>query len=98
MKRLLAATLTAGALLALSACDTVPVSHQTQGAAIGAIGGGLAGNAIEHSATAQNGEEIIVRLESGQTIAVVQGGFQDFAPGQRVRVLGGPERSRVEHA
>ena len=65
---------------------------------LGAIGGGLAGNAIEHSATAQNGEEIIVRLENGQTIAVVQGGFQDFAPGQRVRVLGGPERSRVEHA
>ena len=46
MKRLLAATLTAGALLALSACDTVPVSHQTQGAAIGAIGGGLAGSAL----------------------------------------------------
>jgi osmotically inducible lipoprotein OsmB len=46
MKRLLAATLTAGALFALSACDSVPLSHQTQGAAVGAIGGGLVGSAI----------------------------------------------------
>jgi outer membrane lipoprotein SlyB len=65
---------------------------------LGAVGGGLAGNAIEHSATAQNGEEIIVRLDNGQTIAVVQGGFQDFAAGQRVRVLSGSQRTRVEHA
>jgi len=65
---------------------------------LGAVGGGLAGNAIEHSATAQNGEEIVVRLDNGQTIAVVQGGFQDFAAGQRVRVLSGSQRTRVEHA
>jgi len=65
---------------------------------LGAIGGGLAGNAIEHSATAQNGEEIVVRLDGGRTIAVVQAGSQDFEAGQRVRVLAGPERTRVEHA
>ena len=68
------------------------------GTVLGALGGGLAGNAIEHSATAQNGEEIVVRLDNGQTIAVVQGGFQDFAAGQRVRVLSGSQRTRVEHA
>jgi outer membrane lipoprotein SlyB len=39
-----------------------------------------------------------VRLDNGQTIAVVQGGFQDFAAGQRVRVLSGSQRTRVEHA
>lgn len=65
---------------------------------LGALGGGLAGNALEHKATEQTGEEIVVRLDNGQTIAVVQSGAQDFAAGQRVRVLSGPERTRVEHA
>lgn len=65
---------------------------------LGALGGGLAGNALEHKATQQDGEEIIVRLDNGQTIAVVQSGLQDFAAGQRVRVLSGSQRTRVEHA
>jgi outer membrane lipoprotein SlyB len=64
---------------------------------LGAVGGGLAGNAIERNATTQNGEEIVIRLDSGATIAVVQGS-QDFEAGQRVRVLAGPRGSRVEHA
>jgi outer membrane lipoprotein SlyB len=65
---------------------------------LGAVGGGLAGNAIEHNATTQNGEEIVIRLNSGATIAVVQGGSQGFEAGQRVRVLTGPRGARVEHA
>ena len=65
---------------------------------LGAVGGGLAGNAIEHNATTQNGEEVVVRLDNGQTIAVVQGGWQDFASGQRVQVVTGRGGSRVEHA
>jgi outer membrane lipoprotein SlyB len=64
---------------------------------LGAVGGGFAGNAIEHNATAQNGEELVVRLDSGATIAVVQAS-QGFERGQRVRVLSGPGGSRVEHA
>jgi outer membrane lipoprotein SlyB len=65
---------------------------------LGAVGGGLAGNALEHSATRQNGEEVVVRLDNGQTIAVVQGGWQDFAAGQRVQLVTGRGGSRVEHA
>jgi outer membrane lipoprotein SlyB len=68
------------------------------GAILGAVGGGLAGNAIEHNATTHNGEEVVVRLDNGQTIAVVQGGWQDFAAGQRVQVVTGRGGSRVEHA
>jgi outer membrane lipoprotein SlyB len=64
---------------------------------LGAVGGGFAGNAIERKASAQNGEEIVVRLDNGSTIAVVQGA-QGFEAGQRVRVLTGPKGSRVEHA
>jgi outer membrane lipoprotein SlyB len=65
---------------------------------LGAVGGGFLGNSIEHGSTAQNGEEIVVRLDSGATIAVVQGGPERFEAGQRVRVLTGPRGARVEHA
>ena len=65
---------------------------------LGAIGGGLAGNAIERNATAQRGTEIVVRLDSGASIAVVQGASEQFETGQRVRVLTGRGGSRVEHA
>ena len=65
---------------------------------LGAIGGGFAGNALERNATAQSGTEIVVRLDSGATIAVVQGASEQFEAGQRVRVLTGRGGSRVEHA
>ena len=65
---------------------------------LGAVGGGLAGNAIQHSVTQEIGEEIVVRLDTGQTIAIVQGGSQDYFAGQRVQVVTGRGGSRVEHA
>ena len=46
MKRLLVVALAAGALSSLTACSNVPLSKQTQGAAIGAVGGALAGSAL----------------------------------------------------
>ena len=64
---------------------------------LGAVGGGFAGNAIERNVTAQSGEEIVIRLDSGSTIAIVQAGSQGFEAGQRVSVLTGPKGSRVEH-
>jgi outer membrane lipoprotein SlyB len=73
-------------------------SGSAAAAILGAVGGGLAGNALERNATTQNGEEVVVRLDNGQTIAVVQGGWQDFATGQRVQVVTGRGGSRVEHA
>ena len=46
MKQWLAVVMAAGALATLSACDSIPVSKQTQGAAVGAIGGGVVGSAV----------------------------------------------------
>jgi osmotically inducible lipoprotein OsmB len=46
MKRFLVVTLAAGALAGLTACDSMPVSKQTQGAALGAAAGGVAGHAL----------------------------------------------------
>jgi outer membrane lipoprotein SlyB len=64
---------------------------------LGALAGGLGGNALEHNAREQTGEELVVRLDSGRTIAVVQGAAA-FERGQRVRVLTGASGARVEHA
>lgn len=51
MKRLLMIAIAAGAFTSLTACDSVPLSKQTQGAAIGAVGGGLAGSALTGGST-----------------------------------------------
>jgi len=51
MKRLIAITLAAGALASLGACDSIPLSNQTQGAAIGAAAGGVAGHVIGGGST-----------------------------------------------
>jgi outer membrane lipoprotein SlyB len=61
----------------------------------GAVAGGIGGNALEHRLTRDNSEEVIVRLNNGRTVAVVQGGH-GLNAGDRVRVLTGPSGSRVE--
>jgi len=63
---------------------------------IGAVGGGIAGSAIERKIDEEDGEEIVIKLDSGTVIAVVQPGAHHFVAGDRVRVLTGPKGSRVE--
>ena len=53
---------------------------------------------LEHAYKPRTGEEILVRLDDGRAIAVVQTGMQIFQPGQRVFVVPGGKRPRVEHA
>jgi len=64
---------------------------------VGAVAGGVGGNAVEQRLTRDNAQEIVVRLDSGRTVAVTQGG-RDVETGERVRVLTGPSGSRVERA
>ena len=61
--------------------------------AVGGVAGAVAGAAIEKKITAEDGLEITVRLDSRDTIAVVQAQDVLFAPGDRVRVLFGPRGS-----
>ncbi len=61
--------------------------------AVGGVAGAVAGEAIEKKLTAEDGLEITVRLDSSDTIAVVQAQDVLFAPGDRVRVLFGPRGS-----
>lgn len=57
------------------------------GAAAGAAGGHLA----EEQLTRRAGLEIVVNLDNGTLITVVQEADVQFAPGDRVRVLTGPD-------
>ena len=63
---------------------------------LGTVAGGFAGNAIQRDLNEEDGQEIVIRLDSGSTIAVVERGRQAFEPGERVRVLTGPKGSRVQ--
>jgi len=63
---------------------------------IGAVGGGIAGNAIERKLDEQDGQEVVIQLDNGATVAIVQPGPQNFEAGDRVRVLTRPKGSRVE--
>jgi outer membrane lipoprotein SlyB len=63
------------------------------GAIGGAVIGGLAGAAIESSATQQKGLEYVVETENGNLMTIVQGTNPAFMEGQRVLVLyGTPSR------
>jgi outer membrane lipoprotein SlyB len=66
-------------------------------AVVGAVAGGLVGAAAEEGLTKSQGLEITVKLDNGQTIAVVQAvdAKTTFQPGDRVRVLSGQGITRV---
>ncbi len=51
MRHILMSSMLAAALLSLAGCDSIPYSRQTQGAAIGAAAGGVAGHAISGGST-----------------------------------------------
>lgn len=71
---------------------------QIVGAILGAVAGGVAGHALEEGTTRKQATEITVRLDNGQTIAVVQEGDPaEFRNGERVRVLSGLGETRVSH-
>lgn len=63
--------------------------------AAGAIGGAVAGSAIEERANRINAWEIEIRKDNGQNIVVVQKADQNFQVGQRVRILGSGRNASV---
>ncbi|MDH4285627.1 MAG: glycine zipper 2TM domain-containing protein [Gallionellaceae bacterium] len=65
------------------------------GAVLGAVAGGVAGAATEEVYTREDAVEITIKLDNGRLISVVQGGKDEFKPGDRVRVLGSGGETRV---
>ena len=53
----------------------------------GVVAGGLAGNAIQNQTGKTTGVEVEIRLDNGQTIAVVQKMDPNFQIGSRVRLV-----------
>ena len=64
---------------------------------LGAVAGGVAGAAAEEGFTRENGLEIMVQLDGGRVISVVQTGTEQFKPGDRVRILDRGGVTRVSH-
>jgi outer membrane lipoprotein SlyB len=64
---------------------------------LGALGGGLLGQAMEQGVTGRKGLEITVKLDNGSLVSVTQEADEEFKPGERVRVLRGGGVSRVSH-
>jgi outer membrane lipoprotein SlyB len=69
------------------------------GGVLGAVAGALLGNAIERSATRENGVEILVQLRNGERRAVVQASNgENWMPGDPVVLVTSNGRTRVSHA
>ena len=66
---------------------------------VGAIAGGLIGNAVERDATQQQDVEILVQLKNGDRRSVIQGvGSETFAAGDPVIMITTGSRTRVMRA
>lgn len=68
-------------------------------AAVGTVAGGLLGAAAEEGITREQGVEVTVRYDNGQTVAIVQAASKDetFRIGDKVRVLTVNGNTRVSH-
>ena len=58
--------------------------------AVGGVAGAVAGQAVEKEITSETGLEIVVALDDGGSVAIVQANDVTFAAGQKVRILFGP--------
>ena len=64
-------------------------------AVAGAVVGGLAGQAIERNTAKEEGLEITIKLNSGETIAVVQATSEQFNHGEAVQLVGSGSNVKV---
>lgn len=67
-------------------------------AVVGAVVGGIVGAAAEEGLTRESAWELTIKLDNGKSIVVVQAKGEDqFAAGERVRVLQANGTTRVSH-
>jgi len=77
--------------------DVKTIKKEGEGSGVGAVAGGVAGNAIEQGTTMKQGLEITVKLDNGELRAITQDADESFRPGERVRLLSGGGVTRVTH-
>lgn len=63
--------------------------------AVGGVAGAVAGQGIEREITEHQGVELLLELDNGELVAVVQGAEVSFAIGEQVRVLRDGNSARV---
>ena len=81
-----------------TAGSTVGSGRGSQAATVaGAVAGTIEGSMLGGSVRTREGSEITVRLDSGRQLIVLQPEGETFTPGERVRVIAGPQGSRVTH-
>lgn len=70
---------------------------QMLGTAVGAIAGAVVGGAAQEKITRAQGAEITVRMDGGDSQAIVQevSNINEFVAGQRVRITGNNNSARV---
>ena len=66
-------------------------------AVIGAVAGGLVGSAAEEAVTRKDAFEITIKLDGGDLVSIVQEADEQFAAGDRVRIVENGGTSRVTH-
>ncbi len=64
---------------------------------LGGLAGGMGGAAAEEGVTRQNGYEITVRMDNGEIRSIIQAADEQFAVGERVRLLSSGGKTRVSH-
>ncbi|GAB3247440.1 outer membrane lipoprotein [Chitinimonas naiadis] len=62
---------------------------------LGAAAGGAVGNALGKEANSKDGVELVLKMDNGEVIAVVQESDITFVPGQKIRVITRGRVSRV---
>lgn len=74
-------------------------SGQTVGGVAGAGVGAAAGGAVEQKIMNRQGVELTINLDDGETVIITQEHTEreSFAPGDRVKVVYGSDRTRVTH-
>ena len=72
-------------------------SGQFVGAVLGTLLGGVVGSNMEAAANERTGLEVVVLLDSGKYVSIVQEAVEPFRSGDRVRVLSGRGGTRVTH-
>jgi outer membrane lipoprotein SlyB len=66
------------------------------GALIGGAIGGAVGRAADRAGSAKRGTELIIRLDSGDEVAIQLPGEQQYVQGDRVRLTSGPRGTQVQ--
>jgi len=90
----------AGAIVGGIAASTIGRgTGQDLATALGAVAGGVVGSRVEERSTRRQGQEIMVRLDNGEVISLVQEveNGQFFRPGERVRLLQSGGTTRVTY-